>query len=317
MNELALPDPSREPIPAGWSESLLQRLADLEDVGTLDSGRATIAGYIAAYRAKGTDTRELQRGERFVEVRIGELLGPAPQWGGDRSEASSLQNLPEGMDKARASEFRQLAAWRDLVIEWVRAGTLGRAKLLANVRALAAAPTTEESLAELPGFPVLYADPPWQYEHVETTDSRAIENQYTTMTAAELGELAVPVAEHAVLFLWATNPKLPEALSVMQAWGFGYRTNMVWVKDRIGMGYYVRGQHELLLIGKRGELPVPAPSDRPASVIQAPRTEHSAKPELVYDLIERMYPGLAKVELFARQARPGWAAWGHQAEAVA
>lgn len=314
MSELALPDPTREPVPAGWSEALLERLPDVADVVALDSGRATIAGYIAAYRAKGADTRELQRGERFVEVRIGELLGPAPQRGGAREAGA---NSGESLDSARAAEFRQLAAYRDRVIAWVRAGVLGRAKLLANIRALAAGPTTEEDLAELPEFPVLYADPPWQYEHVETTDLRAIENQYTTMTAGALADLTVPVAEHAVLFLWATNPKLPEALQVMAAWGFAYRTNMVWVKDRIGMGYYVRGQHELLLIGKRGELPVPAPSDRPSSLIQAPRSEHSAKPEIVYDLIERMYPGLAKVELFARQQRPGWASWGHQAEAVA
>lgn len=312
MSELALPDPTREPIPAGWSEALLERLTQVEDVSTLDSGRATIAGYIAAYRAKGADTRELQRGERFVEVRIGELLGP-PRPG----ERTDLSPTGDRLPADRAYEFRQLAAHRDRVIAWIRAGVLGRRKLLANVRALAAGPTAEQNLDELPEFPVLYADPPWQYEHVETTDSRAIENQYTTMTAGALANMAVPVAEHAVLFLWATNPKLPEALQVMAAWGFGYRTNMVWVKDRIGMGYYVRGQHELLLIGKRGELPVPAPSDRPASVIQAPRTEHSAKPEVVYDLIEQMYPGLAKVELFARQQRPGWAAWGHQAEAVA
>lgn len=313
--ELALPDPTRgEPVPAGWSEALLERVADVADVSALDSGRATIAGYIAAYRAKGADTRELQRGERFVEVRIGELLGPPRP--GERTDLNpSLAN--DRLPAQTAYEFRQLAAYRERVIAWVRAGVLGRAKLLANIRALAAGPSTEEDLAALPEFPVLYADPPWQYEHVETTDLRAIENQYTTMTAGALADLAVPVAEHAVLFLWATNPKLPEALSVMDAWGFAYRTNMVWVKDRIGMGYYARGQHELLLIGKRGELPVPAPSDRPASVIQAPRTEHSAKPEIVYDLIERMYPGLAKVELFQREPRDGWVGWGHQAEAVA
>lgn len=165
-------------------------------------------------------------------------------------------------------------------------------------------------------FEVLYVDPPWRYEHAPD-DTRAIENHYPTMRLDEIKALKVPAADHAVLFLWATSPKLAEALEVMAAWRFDYRTSLVWVKDRIGMGYYIRGQHELLLVGKRGDLPVPEPSDRPASVIHAPRLEHSAKPEVVYQLLERMYPTRTLVELFARQSRPGWAAWGNQAEAVA
>jgi N6-adenosine-specific RNA methylase IME4 len=115
------------------------------------------------------------------------------------------------------------------------------------------------------------------------------------------------------MFMWATSPLLPLALEVMEAWGFSYRTCMVWVKDKIGMGYYARQRHELLLIGRRGNLPVPEPANRPDSVHQAPRTEHSKKPHLFYDLIEAMYPHMPKVELFARRPREGWAAWGNQA----
>jgi N6-adenosine-specific RNA methylase IME4 len=162
-------------------------------------------------------------------------------------------------------------------------------------------------------YPVIYADPPWRYEYAET-ESRAIENQYPTM---ELGEIcALPVAksatEHAVLFLWVPNPKLIEGLKVIESWGFEYRTGMVWVKDKPGMGYYVRQQHELLLIAKRGELPAPLPADRPSSVITAPRGKHSAKPDEVYQIIERMYPDLPKLELFARKARAGWTSRGNQ-----
>src|SRR5262249_32711497 len=91
-----------------------------------------------------------------------------------------------------------------------------------------------------------------------------------------------------------------------------YATNIAWVKDKTGLGYWVRNQHELLLIATRGNIPSPAPSRRPASVINAPRREHSRKPDEAYALIERMYPELPKIELFARQARPGWAAWGNE-----
>lgn len=168
-------------------------------------------------------------------------------------------------------------------------------------------------LQSLGPFPVLYADPPWQYEEATTEPTRVIENHYPTMTLGELKALEVPACDNATLFLWATSPKLAEALEVMGAWGFRYRTCMVWVKDRIGMGYYARQRHELLLIGERGKVPRPDPEDRPDSVVTAPRTEHSVKPFEFYRVIERMYPTLERVELFARQPRDGWASWGNQA----
>jgi N6-adenosine-specific RNA methylase IME4 len=124
-------------------------------------------------------------------------------------------------------------------------------------------------------------------------------------------------AEDAVLFLWTTLPHLEEAFRVIAAWGFQYKTNLAWVKDKIGLGYFVRNQHELLLVATRGNIPSPAPAARPPSVIMAPRREHSRKPDEAYELIERMYPELPKIELFARSARKGWAAWGNQAPAAA
>jgi len=88
------------------------------------------------------------------------------------------------------------------------------------------------------------------------------------------------------------------------------------VKDKIGLGYLVRNQHELLLIATHGDIPTPLPAQRPASVIHAARREHSRKPEEAYELIEAMYPELPKIELFARSRRSGWAAWGNQAPAA-
>jgi N6-adenosine-specific RNA methylase IME4 len=92
---------------------------------------------------------------------------------------------------------------------------------------------------------------------------------------------------------------------------------MVWVKDRIGLGYYVRQQLELLLIGRRGKFPVPLPGDRPAAVLFAPRGEHSKKPVEIYEVIERMYPGLPRFELFQRTPRPGWHGYGNELEDLA
>jgi N6-adenosine-specific RNA methylase IME4 len=100
---------------------------------------------------------------------------------------------------------------------------------------------------------------------------------------------------------------------VLRQWGFEYRSCAVWVKDKIGMGYWFRQQHELLLVGSRGDMPPPPPEMRASSVIQADRGEHSAKPEEVHALIERAYPTLPKVEMFARKPRDGWHVWGNQA----
>jgi N6-adenosine-specific RNA methylase IME4 len=163
-------------------------------------------------------------------------------------------------------------------------------------------------------YAVIYADPPWRYEHAPT-ESRAVENQYPTMALDEIAALEPPAAGDAILFMWATSPKLHEAFTVLDGWGFTYVTSMVWVKDRIGMGYYARQRHEFLLIARRGNPPTPSPSDRPDSVIEAPRGAHSAKPEQVYETIERMYPGIPRVELFCRSPREGWDAWGNEVAA--
>jgi N6-adenosine-specific RNA methylase IME4 len=166
---------------------------------------------------------------------------------------------------------------------------------------------------------LIYADPPWRYDMPPMGDSgRSIENQYPTMDIEEICALPVRelVYDDGILFLWTTSPLFCQAIKVLDAWGFDYRTNMVWVKDKIGMGYYVRQRHEILVIAKRGEIPTPAVDARPDSVVQAPRLEHSAKPPVFYDLIDRMYPGVRKLELFARNSREGWFSWGNQVDAA-
>jgi N6-adenosine-specific RNA methylase IME4 len=165
-------------------------------------------------------------------------------------------------------------------------------------------------------YPVIYADPPWRYEFVES-ESRAIENQYPTMSLDEIRALNVAgmSTDDAILFMWATSPKLAEAMSVLEAWGFTYRSSAVWVKPQLGMGYYFRQQHELLLVATRGSMPAPSPADRPRSVVTADRMEHSAKPAEFAEAIERMYPTLPKIELFCRSPREGWAVWGNQSAA--
>ena len=178
----------------------------------------------------------------------------------------------------------------------------------------------DELKANTPPFPkkkfaVIYADPPYQFEFTES-QRRAVENHYHTMTFEELKNLPVPdiAGENCVLLLWTPACKLIEAASLLNAWGFLYRTHAVWVKNTIGMGYYFRAQHEVLLLGIKGTPPAPSENNRPPSVIRARRRGHSEKPEKVYRLIEQMYPHIEKIELFARpkKPRPGWTFWGNE-----
>ena len=162
-------------------------------------------------------------------------------------------------------------------------------------------------------YDLILADPPWQYSF-SRSGSRKIENHYPTMTVDEIAALAVPAAPDCALYLWGTAPKLLEALRVMDGWGFRYVTNAVWDKEIIGMGYYFRGQHEHLLIGKRGKPPVPAPGSRVSSVIRSRRSRHSAKPPVVHEILEAMYPDARRLEMFARDARPGWDVWGNEVD---
>lgn len=160
-------------------------------------------------------------------------------------------------------------------------------------------------------YTVIYCDPPWKYDHSKTK-SRDIENQYPTMDIKELKELNIPNAPDSVLFLWATAPKLNQAIDLMTSWGYEYKTCAVWDKEIIGMGYWLRGQHELLLIGTAGSPGVPNTENRVSSVYREKRGKHSKKPDYYYKLIESMFPDASKIELFARNKVDGFDCWGNE-----
>jgi len=162
-------------------------------------------------------------------------------------------------------------------------------------------------------FDIIYADPPWKYD-TEASQRGKAEHHYATMTTNDICNLEVPSAENALLFLWVTNAHLEAGFKVLKKWGFKYVTNFVWVKDKIGLGWFARGQHELLLLCRKGTMPHPEDHNRFSTVIKAPREEHSAKPEIVYKMIETMYPNRRYLELFSRNKREGWTMWGLEAK---
>lgn len=160
-------------------------------------------------------------------------------------------------------------------------------------------------------YSVILADPAWEYDF-SLSNSRRIDNKYLSSSLEDMKRLKIPAAEDCVLFMWATSPKLKEALELIIAWGFDYKTNAVWIKDKIGMGYYFRQKHELLLVAEKGNLQLPDEDKRAASVFFAGGLGHSEKPLIVYEIIENMYPEYKKLEMFAKQKRQNWEAWGDE-----
>jgi len=179
-------------------------------------------------------------------------------------------------------------------------------------------------VAETRTFGTVLADPPWRF--VNRTGKMAPEHRrlsrYGTMTTDEIAALPVfkIAATTAHLYLWVPNALLPDGLKVMQAWGFEYKTNIVWHKlrkdggsDGRGVGFYFRNVTELVLFGIRGKnARTLAPGRRQVNYIGSRKREHSRKPDELYDIIEAC-SFAPRIELFARGTRPGWTVWGNQA----
>ncbi len=185
---------------------------------------------------------------------------------------------------------------------------------------------TEDFLQATDGkqFRTILADPPWQFQN--RTGKVAPEHRrlsrYPTMTLDDVCDLPIgaALADAAHLYLWVPNALLPDGLRVMQAWGFHYKTNLVWHKvrkdggsDGRGVGFYFRNVTELVLFGVRGKnARTLQPGRRQVNYLATRKREHSRKPDELYPIIEACSPG-PYLELFSRGTRAGWTVWGNQA----
>lgn len=174
-------------------------------------------------------------------------------------------------------------------------------------------------------FKTILADPPWQFQN--RTGKVAPEHRrlarYSTMTLDDICALPVDgvAADTAHLYLWVPNALLPEGLRVMQAWGFSYKSNLIWHKirkdggsDGRGVGFYFRNVTEVILFGVRGkDARTLAPGRRQVNMLETRKREHSRKPDEQYQIIEACSPG-PYLEMFARGERKKWEVWGNQAD---
>lgn len=298
-----------------------QRAMVAAKIATLGQGaRTDIASFEAmsqtdAASALNVSRSAVQRATAVRETGAPELVAAVERGKVSVSAAADIATKPkeEQQQIVARGEKEILEAAKQIRAEKAEVRRAERLNNLAEISKGNAELSTDQK------YPIIYADPPWRYENPPMGGTnRSIENHYPTMTLEEICALPVSdlATEDAMLYLWATAPKLAECFKVIESWGFEYRTNLVWDKELIGMGYHARNQHEILLVAKRGNIPPPSAGTQPSSVHREKRGEHSAKPTFYYEMIEAAYPQLPKIELFSRAPREGWAAWGNQAEAA-
>jgi len=193
----------------------------------------------------------------------------------------------------------------------------------AKIYTLAEPNPSEDLQSKVSGqYATILADPPWQFQN--RTGKMAPEHRrllrYPTMELQEIMELPVArlAAAQSHLYLWVPNALLQEGLRVMEAWGFTYKSNLVWYKvrkdggpDGRGVGFYFRNVTELILFGVRGSMRTLPPGRTQVNLLSTRKREHSRKPDEIYDLVESCSPG-PYLELFARFRREGWDQWGNE-----
>lgn len=166
-------------------------------------------------------------------------------------------------------------------------------------------------------YDVVYLDPPWRYSDEGETKQLdgygSVKSQYTTMSLPEIKELPLQniLKENAVVFMWITSPYLDKIKEIFDSWKIKYKSSFVWDKVKHNMGFYNSVRHEVLLVATKGSM-TPWNKKLYDSVYSEERTEHSKKPLYFYDIIETLYPNSDKIELFARNKRENWDAFGNQ-----
>jgi N6-adenosine-specific RNA methylase IME4 len=317
-----------------------------------DSLEETMAN--AGYRGNTEALRPANEIRFEARWKLGQLLAKMEKRQGERTDLTLSRTetksgfrayLKEiGLNKSRANECQRIAAipqpkLKNAFEEKAKEGVLNTIKSMflfarpfwkmevrtKRHRAIRNAVVAASSPDKFGPFPLIYADPPTEFEtytegsyrgpnqHYPTLPWPAIEN--FTIHGKRINEIA---HEDAMLFLWTTSSNLVFALDVMRAWGFGFKASAIWDKGVQGTGLIFRNMHEVLLYGSRGN--VPGPVYVPPSVFRYPRGEHSAKPPEIRGEIERMYPDYdadTRLELFSRDTVPGWTHFGFEANAKA
>lgn len=253
----------------------------------------------------GISVDSVQRGKKVLNNGTPELIAAVSEGKIDISNAAKLAQLAK-QDQSQLN-FDDIKAIQEA------SKAINKAKFesrrIERIQEIEAKRANNKPLeSSLGTFSVIYADPPWDY-------MGELAVGYPCMSVQEICEMPISQisADDAVLFMWCSSSLLPEAVEVVSAWGFKFKTSAVWDKDFTGQGTYFRQGHEVLMIATKGCVPEVPYGARPSSVLKFKRREHSRKPDEMYQIIDGMYPELNKIELFCRGVPvQGWAGWGNE-----
>lgn len=291
---------------------------------------AKAAEVYAKQRQMGEEAEAYAREVRLrSERRLGEILMETPKnpgvqlSGGSRKEPpGDVPTLRElGVSKKVSMKVQQMALLPVEAFEQVVSGKLKMANALRELKRQDVQPEVPLPTGQ---YDCLVIDPPWQYALRDEDATHRNRCPYPAMSFSQILDLPVPeLLPNGVLWLWTTNNMMGDACRLLTGWDCELKTILTWVKvastgsPHIGTGHWLRNATEHCLLAVRGNVPsfshLGTLGSHP-TVMAAPRGEHSAKPPLFYDLVEQLSPQATKLEMFARDHRPGWKAWGNQLE---
>lgn len=306
---------------AGEFDAAQQRI---RDEANRKRAEAASAGLVGRAVAKAKDAPTLV--EPQSEARLNEpanppsaALIPTPALSRPENKTAAAKAQAIGTSRANVERAEAIKRASPDIARKVETGEITPTEAQRQIKKAQVA----DKVAALPAgkYRVIYADPPWKYNDTQggsISDSYgAAEKHYPSMSLSELSALPIPdlSQDHAVLFLWATSPLLPDALKLGDAWGFKYKAAFIWDKVKHNMGHYNSVRHELLLICTKGSC-TPDVAQLFDSVQSIERThKHSEKPEEFRAIIDTLYPHGPRIELFRRGVAPnGWTVWGNEAE---
>lgn len=265
---------------------------------------------VAVWRA--LESRQGQSSGKLPTLRSEVDRSESPRQKAARITGKSTDTLSRARQVVEAAEAEP-ETYTPLVEEMDRTG-----KVKGAYKKLKTAQQVEEIAKEpspLPNGPfrVIVIDPPWSYRKRPNDPTHRAANPYPSMPIEEIKELPISdLAENdCILWLWTTNAHMREAFDVLDAWGFTHKTILTWVKNRMGLGDWLRGKTEHCLMAVKGKPVVDLTNQ--TTVIDGLVREHSRKPDEFYEMVEKLCPG-SKVELFARNKREGWIPYGDQTE---
>ncbi len=264
----------------------------------------------------------------YAKAKMGELILEMPKTqeiiteGCTNTTLGSKSLLPEGIDKHKSHRFQQITKNPEIVeqilaearkkldmgTEWAVLKIVKAQNREADIQKQKD-DIEEENIENPKGkFDVVVVDPPWPYGRKYDSDNGRVANPYPEMDIEQITDLKIPGKSNSVLWLWTTHKFLQSAFQIMEAWNFQYKATMVWNKEEMGIGSWLRMQCEFCLLGIKGDPVFEGSSTR--DIINEPRREHSRKPQGFYDMVEKVCFG-KKLDYFSREKRKGWIDYGN------